>query len=88
MEELYRTTDGDLVAYLNGQGFKLESIQPESQARSIVFSLKQSPHLKKEIEAYYNDSATVTARAYAEQIRKIRVIISTTKRNFPGEGVD
>jgi hypothetical protein len=87
MEQFYRTGDGDLVAYLNYKGFKLKSAIPENQARSIVFSLKHSPELTKEIEAYYNDTASVNPRTYSEQIKKIRVIISTAKRNAASEEV-
>jgi hypothetical protein len=87
MEHNYRTGDGDLVAYLCYQGFKLETVIPENQLRSVIFSLKVSPELIKEIDSYYNDLATVNPRTYSEQIKKMRILISTTKRNAVNEGV-
>jgi hypothetical protein len=87
MEQFYRTGDGDLVAYVNYKGFKIELVVAEENGRSVVFSLKSSAELKKEVDSYYNDTATVTPRIYSEQIKKIRVIISTTKRNAAVEGV-
>lgn len=87
MEQFYHTSDGDLVAYVNYKGFKIESVVAEDRGRSVVFSLRQSPQLSNEVDSYYNDSATVNPRTYSEQIKKMRILISTTKRNAVNEGV-
>jgi hypothetical protein len=70
--ESYSTTDMNLAAYLLARGYRFIGTQPKGSWRRIfVFEAGAAG----EVEGFYRDTATVTARSYAEAIRSMKCLL-------------
>ncbi len=88
MADFYLTEDGDLAGYLSYKGYKISTISTRPGTKRIIFGFEPSPELTQDVKAFHDEFTTVRPKPFALHIRKIRTIISTTKRQLTGEGVE
>ena len=85
MEKYFRTTDNDLAAFLETVGYKSLDITLE-KGKFLAFQFPDSPELQKAVRDFYSNSTKVDARTLCENVRKMKVILTSFKHNQMGGG--
>ena len=79
----YETSDGDLAAYLSSIGIR-HSHATIIDDKYVLFQFPKTSTIEQEVQKFYSDSAVINPRLYAEQLRKVRILFHTLRRNTKG----
>jgi hypothetical protein len=72
MEDVYRTIDLSLAAYLKTIGYPIVAVEQKRNRRKATILIELTPQLEKDVNDYFNNKAKVDPRAFYDNVRGLK----------------